>query len=336
MEHGGELTAPDARLDPRRGGARRSRSAGGVVQIVSRLREDPRWRRASSTGTRCRRARRARRRIPRASIGVSSSSTSARGMRELYAHQARVVELALDRRDVLVATPTASGKTLCYSAAGAAGAARVAGQRARAVPLPDEGALAGPVAGADVGGRGSSAQRLARVHLRRRHAAVACGARCATAGTSCSRTRTCCTPGILPNHAKWSELFRDLRYVVIDEVHTLSGVFGSSVANVLRRLVRIARHYGSDPRFLLSSATLREPREHARRSARPRRGASSTEDGSPSGARTFGVYNPPMLEPRRGPARERARGGARARARPCAGRRTRRSSSAAGARPSRC
>jgi DEAD/DEAH box helicase domain-containing protein len=100
----------------------------------------------------------------------------------------------------------------------------------------------------------------------------------------------------LPNHAKWSELFRDLRYIVIDEVHTLTGVFGSSVANVLRRLVRIARHYGSNPQFLLCSATLREGAAHARRLI-GREVELVDEDGSPSGERTFGVYNPPMVNP---------------------------------------
>ena len=102
--------------------------------------------------------------------------------------------------------------------------------------------------------------------------------------------------GILPNHPKWSELFRDLSTIVIDEVHTLSGVFGSSVANVLRRLLRIAAHYGSHPRFLLSSATLRDPVEHARRLT-GRTVDVVSEDGSPSGPRSFAVYNPPMLDP---------------------------------------
>jgi len=101
--------------------------------------------------------------------------------------------------------------------------------------------------------------------------------------------------GILPNHAKWAELFRDLRYVVVDEVHTLTGVLGSSVAGVLRRLLRIARHYGSEPRFLASSATIREPGEHASRLfGRPLEVVA--EDASPAGARHFGVYNPPIVD----------------------------------------
>jgi DEAD/DEAH box helicase domain-containing protein len=101
--------------------------------------------------------------------------------------------------------------------------------------------------------------------------------------------------GILPNHAKWATLFRDLRYVVIDEVHTLSGVFGSSVANVLRRLQRLARHYGGDPRFLLSSATVRDPAEHGARLI-GREVSVVDEDGAPSGERFFGLYNPPLLD----------------------------------------
>ena len=102
--------------------------------------------------------------------------------------------------------------------------------------------------------------------------------------------------GILPNHAKWAELFRELRYIVVDEVHTLSGVFGSSVANVLRRLVRIARHYGADPRFLASSATVADPAAHAARLF-GRDVSIVDEDASPSGKRIFGVVEPPVVNP---------------------------------------
>ena len=119
--------------------------------------------------------------------------------------------------------------------------------------------------------------------------------------------------GILPHHAKWAELFRQLTYVVIDEVHTLSGVLGSSVANVLRRLIRVAAHYGAHPRFLLSSATLAEPGRHARELL-GREVSVVDEDSSPSGRRVFGVYDPPLLDPvagLRASALEEARGLAR-------------------------
>ena len=71
--------------------------------------------------------------------------------------------------------------------------------------------------------------------------------------------------GILPHHPRWAKLFENLRYVVIDELHAYRGVFGSHLCNVLRRLRRICRHYGSDPVFLCSSATIANPRELAER-----------------------------------------------------------------------
>jgi DEAD/DEAH box helicase domain-containing protein len=69
--------------------------------------------------------------------------------------------------------------------------------------------------------------------------------------------------GILPYHARWSRLLSNLRYVVVDEIHSYRGIFGSHVSNVLRRLRRLARHYGAEPKFLLSSATIRNPQELA-------------------------------------------------------------------------
>src|SRR5207237_2046443 len=71
--------------------------------------------------------------------------------------------------------------------------------------------------------------------------------------------------GILPHHPRWAKLFENLKFVVIDELHAYRGVFGSHLANVLRRLRRICRHYGSDPVFLCSSATIANPRDLAER-----------------------------------------------------------------------
>ena len=76
-------------------------------------------------------------------------------------------------------------------------------------------------------------------------------------------TRTCSTPGILPHHTNWADFFRNLKFVVIDEMHTYRGVFGSHVANVIRRLKRVARFYGANPQFILTSATIGNPRELA-------------------------------------------------------------------------
>jgi ATP-dependent helicase YprA (DUF1998 family) len=102
--------------------------------------------------------------------------------------------------------------------------------------------------------------------------------------------------GILPHHPQWAELLGGLRYVVLDELHTYRGVFGSHVANVLRRLQRICRFYGSNPRFLCTSATLANPQELAQRLIE----APVTlldDDGSPQGERHFVFYNPPVVDP---------------------------------------
>jgi DEAD/DEAH box helicase domain-containing protein len=219
---------------------------------------------------------------------------SDRGFTELYAHQARAIEHALAGEDVLVATPTASGKTLCYTVP-VMQSLLESGGSARALFLFPTKALSQD--------QSASLTSLIEAIGEPWHAYTYDG------DTPPSVRRTLrdrghmiltnpwmLHAGILPNHAKWAELFRDLRYVVIDEVHTLSGVFGSSVSNVLRRLRRIARHYGSDPRFICCSATLRDGGKHGERLlGRPP--ALVERDGSPAGARLFCVYNPPLLNP---------------------------------------
>jgi DEAD/DEAH box helicase domain-containing protein len=219
---------------------------------------------------------------------------AARGIESLYDHQARFVELALAGHDVLVATPTASGKTLCYtlpilqSLLESNGAARALFLFPTKALSQDQSAVLTSCVeelGEDWHAftyDGDTPPSVRRTLRERGHLVLT--------------NPWMLHAGILPNHAKWSELFQGLRYIVIDEVHTLSGVFGSSVANVLRRLQRIARHYGSDPRFLCCSATLAEPAAHARRLL-GRDVEVVDGSGAPTGERVFGVYNPPMLNP---------------------------------------
>jgi len=97
--------------------------------------------------------------------------------------------------------------------------------------------------------------------------------------------------GILPYHSRWSRVFSNLRYVVVDEMHTYRGIFGSHVANVLRRLRRVARHYGADPQFLLSSATIRNPGEQAALLVGDDVRVVD-EDGAPRGPKLFAFWNP--------------------------------------------
>jgi len=101
--------------------------------------------------------------------------------------------------------------------------------------------------------------------------------------------------GILPHHTNWADFFRNLRFVVIDEMHTYRGVFGSHVANVLRRLKRVARFYGASPQFILTSATIGNPRQLAEKLIEAPV-ALVDEDGSGRGARHFLVYNPPIVD----------------------------------------
>jgi DEAD/DEAH box helicase domain-containing protein len=107
--------------------------------------------------------------------------------------------------------------------------------------------------------------------------------------------------GILPHHTAWARTFQNLRYVVVDELHTYKGVFGSHVANVLRRLIRVARFHGSDPVLIGATATIGNPREHAARmfslspTAESGDLASITESGAPQGERRVFLYNPPVV-----------------------------------------
>ncbi len=217
-----------------------------------------------------------------------------RGLARPFAHQARAIELALEGHDVLVTTRTASGKTLAYTAPvlqrliETDGAARALWLfPTKALSQDQSRGLNALIAGLGADWHsftydGDTPPSVRRTLRERGHVVLT--------------NPWMLHAGILPHHAKWADLFRHLAYVVIDEVHTLSGVFGSSVANVLRRLVRIARHYGGDPRFLLSSATVPDADEHGRRLL-GRAVRVVDEDGSPQGERVFGVYNPPMLDP---------------------------------------
>ncbi len=101
--------------------------------------------------------------------------------------------------------------------------------------------------------------------------------------------------GILPNHSLWSQFLSQLRYIVVDEAHVYRGIFGSQVACVLRRLLRICRFYGSEPQFVLSSATIANPAEHAHRLTSVPVTVIS-DDGSPQSRRQFVLWNPPFVD----------------------------------------
>ncbi len=185
-----------------------------------------------------------------------------RGIERLYSHQAEAVRLALQGRSLVVPTPTASGKTLCYNLPVLDTILRE--PQARALYLFPTKALSqdqmhevhGLVTdlGADIktftfdGDTPETARRAIR-----------------SSGHIVVTNPDMLHQGILPHHTLWVKLFENLRYVVVDEVHQYRGVFGSHVANVLRRLQRIARFYGADPVFICCSATIANPQELAER-----------------------------------------------------------------------
>lgn len=276
------------------GGARRARARRGVDDVIGALTADP------ELGPRfvhwhdqpARPGRTAP--LPAGLDARLLRVLAERGLGELYEHQARAIDAVLAGRDVLIATPTASGKTLCYSVP-IVQALLASGGAARALCLYPTKALSQDQSA----GLSSLFQAIGEPW----HAATYDGDTPPTVRrTLRDRGHVVLTnpwmlhAGILPNHAKWSELFRSLELVVVDEVHTLSGVFGSHVANVLRRLVRICAHYGSTPRFVLSSATIPAAAEHVR-GLIGRDALVVSEDASPAGRRVFGVYDPPMLDP---------------------------------------
>jgi len=218
-----------------------------------------------------------------------------RGVDQLYTHQALATEHALAGRHVVVTTPTASGKTLCYNAPVLSTILR--DPSARALYLFPTKALA--------------QDQLAELHdlsdqLSRRNdleigvftydGDTPQDARRAIRGRAhiVLSNPDMIHSGILPHHPRWAKLFENLRFVVIDELHAYRGVFGSHLTNVLRRLRRICRHYGSNPTFVCSSATIANPRELAEALVEQPFELVS-ESGAPRGEKFFLFVNPPVV-----------------------------------------
>src|SRR5215204_3107152 len=218
-----------------------------------------------------------------------------RGVDQLYTHQALAIDHALAGRHVVVTTPTASGKTLCYNAPVLSAVLR--DPSARALYLFPTKALA--------------QDQLAELHelsdLLSRRSELEIGVFTYDGDTPSDARRAIrgkahvvlsnpdmVHSGILPHHPRWAKLFENLRYVIIDELHAYRGVFGSHLGNILRRLQRICRHYGSDPIFICSSATIANPRELAE-GLTGRRFELVEKSGAPRGEKFFLFVNPPVV-----------------------------------------
>jgi DEAD/DEAH box helicase domain-containing protein len=212
------------------------------------------------------------------------------GIERLYSHQAQAIHAAW-AGPTIITTGTASGKSMCFNLPTLDVLCRDA--RARALYLYPTKALAQDQARA-LASFGLTKRvrpaiydgdtpREARAQIRRKANVVL---------TNPDMLHV----GILPNHAAWAEMFANLAVVVIDEAHVYRGVFGSHVANVLRRLRRIAAAYGTEPRFLLTSATIANPVELAERLTGLCDVTLLDEDGSPAPHRRIAVWNPPLTD----------------------------------------
>ncbi len=216
------------------------------------------------------------------------------GIEKLYTHQASAVSGTQAGENIIIATPSASGKTLCYNIAVLQNILKNADRETRALYLFPTKALAQDqfrvinelacpniLKANEIATFDGDTPPGERAEIRRKAKIVLTNPDMAHMG-------------ILPNHQMWSVFFRHLKYVVVDEAHIYRGVFGSHVADVLRRLRRICRYYGSSPQFILCSATIANPGDHAGRLT----GLPFTvidNDGSPHGGKDFVFWNPPFV-----------------------------------------
>ncbi|MDR1836904.1 MAG: DEAD/DEAH box helicase [Treponema sp.] len=216
-----------------------------------------------------------------------------RGIEQLYTHQAEVWKLAQAGRNVVVVTPTASGKTLCYNLPCLY--ALLTDEGARCLYLfptkalsQDQQSELNEISGGDEGLNlkiatydGDTPESL-RVSAR-------------DTGRIIISNPDMLHAGILPNHPKWIRFFSHLKYIVIDETHAYRGVMGSHVANVIRRLRRVCAFYGAKPQFILCSATIANPTELAE-ALIGQQVELVDKNGSPRGEKRIILYNPPLID----------------------------------------
>jgi DEAD/DEAH box helicase domain-containing protein len=233
--------------------------------------------------------------FPQEVDGRLRAALAARGIEQLYTHQALAFDHVLAGRNVVTITPTASGKTLCYN--GPVLDAILKDPSTRALYLFPTKALA----------QDQLAELHALAELAMQHGAPEIGVFTYDGDTPSDARRAIrgkahvvlsnpdmLHSGILPHHPRWAKLFENLKFVIVDELHAYRGVFGSHLANIMRRLQRVCRHYGSDPVFICSSATIANPRALAEGlTGRPFELVERS--GAPRGEKFFLFVNPPVV-----------------------------------------
>jgi DEAD/DEAH box helicase domain-containing protein len=240
-----------------------------------------------------------------------TAALRSRGIDRLYTHQAEAIEHALAGRNVVVITPTASGKTLCYNAPVLHAILQDPASRGLYLfptkalaqdQLAELQTMCETVAGTSGTGLDGDSGRDLSPEISPQIGVFTYDGDTPQDARRTIRARAHLVlsnpdmlhSGILPHHPRWAKLFENLRYVIIDELHAYRGVFGSHLANVLRRMRRICRHYGSNPTFLCSSATIANPRELAERlTEQPFELVDKS--GAPRGEKCFVFVNPPVV-----------------------------------------
>ncbi len=214
-----------------------------------------------------------------------------RGIEELYSHQAESLEHVRQGKNVVVVTPTASGKTLCYNLPVLQTV--LEDPDARALYLFPTKALSQDQV-AELQALVDAVEADIKTYTFDGDTPATARRAIRASGHIVVTNPDMLHQGILPHHTRWIKLFENLRYVVIDELHKYRGVFGSHLANVLRRLRRICRFYGSNPQFICSSATIANPKELAEKLLE-----APVElvdrNGAPRGEKHFILYNPPVV-----------------------------------------
>lgn len=214
-----------------------------------------------------------------------------KGISQLYTHQAEAFESVDQGRDIVVVTPTASGKTLCYNLPVLN--CLLDEPEARALYLFPTKALAQDQV-AELMNWGKQLGNAIKTYTYDGDTSGDARRAIRSAGNIVVTNPDMLHSGILPHHTKWMRLFENLKYVVIDELHTYRGVFGSHVANVIRRLHRICQFYGSNPQFICTSATIANPGDHGNRlTGKPV--IVIDNNGAPQGPREVIFYNPPVV-----------------------------------------
>jgi DEAD/DEAH box helicase domain-containing protein len=222
-----------------------------------------------------------------------------RGIELLYTHQVQTVEAVLDRQNVVVVASAAGGKSLCFHVPIAQALLNDPSARSlclfptKALSQDQYAHLHSLLSALEKQNELSNVQSLISIYdgdtPQARRADIRRDARVVISNADMLHL------GILPHHTRWAAFFKNLRYVVIDELHAYRGIFGSHLANVIRRLKRLCAFYGSNPVFILASATIANPREHAERLIEEPV-TLVNDDGSPHGERHVIVVNPPLVD----------------------------------------